>query len=190
MAQVLALPKLPADFAANVECISTSFDPDELLSACETLLQSTRELLLAEQRRVLRQGASYPDVFHSAYPELQNDLHHVMLACERQDLFSLKTSLVSLYHELSLAIARVITGVEYSGFNGLAEYEQDLAALGFPPLLPHLLSGDFEQLYQQCVLFGERLKDFLVENRVELNTYATVNDLRSALKSRCLILCL
>jgi hypothetical protein len=183
MAQVLALPKLPVDLAATVERISASFDPDELLSACETLLHSTRELLLAEQSRVLRQGAIYPDVFHSAYPELQNDLHHVMLACERKDLFSLKTSLLSLYQELSLAIARVVSGVEYSGFNGLSEYEQDLVALGFPPLLPHLLSEDFEQLHQQCKLFGKRLKDFLVENRVELHTYATVNDLRTALQA-------
>ena len=183
LAQVMALPKLPADFARTMERISASFYPHELLSECETLLHSTRELLFAEQRRVLRQGASYPDVFNSAYPELQNDLHHVMLACERQDLFSLKTSLGSLYQELSLAIARVVTGVEYSGFNGLAEYEQDLVALGFPPLLPHLLSGDFEQLYQQCVLFGKRLKDFLAENMVELHAYATVNDLKSALQA-------
>ena len=182
MAQVFALPKLPADFAATVEHISASFDPHELLSACETLLHSTRDLLLAEQRSVPRHGASFPEVFHSAYPELQNDLHHVMLACERQDLFSLKTSLVSLYKELSLAIARVISGVEYSGFNGLAEYEQDLVALGFPPLLPHLLTGDFEQLYQQCVLFSKRLKNFLAENQVELHAYATLNDLRSALQ--------
>ena len=40
LTQVLALPKLPVDFARTVERISASFDPHELLSECEILLQS------------------------------------------------------------------------------------------------------------------------------------------------------
>jgi hypothetical protein len=38
-------------------------------------------------------------------------MRDLLLACERQDMFSLKTSLLSLYHEMSLAITQVVTGV-------------------------------------------------------------------------------
>ena len=104
-----------------------------------------------------------------------------MLACERQDLFVLKTSLISMYQELSLGIAQVVSRVEYSRFNTLSEYEQDLVALGFPPLLPYLFARDFEQLYRQCLNFGEHMKDFLAGHGVALNSYAHLDDLKAAL---------
>ncbi len=181
MAQVMALSKLPEGFAETVERITISTDAKQLLSACERLLQNTRALLLAEQRRVLRREATFPEVFNHGYPELMGDLQHVMLACERKDMSSLKTSLISLYLELSLGITRVLTGVEYSNFNALSDFEQDLVAFGFPPLLPYLASGDFEQLHPQCLAFGEHLEEFLAERSVEMNAYATLDELRSAL---------
>jgi hypothetical protein len=184
MAQVMALPKLPVGFAETVERIAISLDPGELRAACDTLLHTTRDLLLAEQRQVLCQQASFPAVFNSGYPELQGDLQRVMLACERRDVLSLKTSLISLYLELSLGITRVLTGIEYSNFNALSEYEQDLVALGFPPLIPYLASGDFDQLHRQCVVFGEHLKRFLAERSVDLNAFDTLDELRTALAAR------
>jgi hypothetical protein len=104
-----------------------------------------------------------------------------MLACETGELFRLKSSLASLYHELARGIAQVRTGVEYSSFNTLSEYEQDLAALGFPALLPFLVAGDFSGLHQQCRVFGERLEYFLRENSVQLNKFDTQDELRNFL---------
>jgi hypothetical protein len=181
MAQVLGLSRLPDGFAANVERIMQTNEPGELLSACEKLLETTRLLLLAEQRQVLCQPASFPDAFGSGYPELKADLHRVMLACEERDLFRLKGSFVSFYHELSRCLAQGFTGVEYSDFNGLSEYEQDLAALGFPVLLPYMLAEDFAGLHQQCLAFIQYLEQFLSERLVQLNTFATLDELSAHL---------
>ena len=181
MTQVMALPMLPAGFTETVERITNSFDPDELVLACEKLLNTTRDLVLAEQRQVLCHETTFPEAFNNAYPELRGDLQHVMLACERMDMFSLKTSLISLYQELSRGITQVFAGIEYSDFNALSEYEQNLVALGFPALLPDLISGDFDRIHQQCLVFGEYLKKYLADQSVELNTYQTLNELRSAL---------
>lgn len=52
----------------------------------------------------------------------------------------------------------MLTGVEYSEFNGLSDYEQDLVSLGFPPLLPYLAAGDFNGLYWQCQAFDQHLE--------------------------------
>jgi hypothetical protein len=108
--QVLALPNLPPGFAETVQRVSTAFEPAELLAAVETLLRTARELLLAEQQRTLTSGATFAEAFHAGYPELKRDLQGIMLACERQDMFTLKASLLSLYHEMSYAAGRVITG--------------------------------------------------------------------------------
>jgi hypothetical protein len=181
MAQVLELPKLSAGFAGSVEHITQTTEPEDLLSACEILLDSTHDLLLAEQRRILCHKTTYPAVFDGAYPELKADLQRVMLACEERDMFRLKSSLVSLYHELSQGIAQVLSGVEYSGFNALSDYEQDLGALGFPALLPYVVSEDFSGLHQQCQAFGQHLEKFLSEGSVQLNTFATLEELQKHL---------
>jgi hypothetical protein len=180
--QVLALPKLPAHFAETVDRVTTATDPEALLAACETLLRTTRELLLAEQQEVQRSDAPFPVVFNAAYPELKGDLQHLMLACERGDMFNF--NLLSLYHELMIHMAQVFTGVAYSDFNTLAEYEQDLVAMGFPDLLSYVIDGDLEGLHQQCLAFDQRLREFLVENGAALNTFATLDDLEAYLEDR------
>jgi hypothetical protein len=176
--EVLALPRLPAGFAQSAHRMVVALDPDELLLGTRTLLQTTREFLLAEQRQFLCSETNFPTVFDSGYPELKRDIQAVMLACEQRDLFSLKGSLLSLLHEVSCAVARVTTGVSYFGFNGLSEYEQNLVGLGFPPLLPYLSAGEFDRLYQQCLVFDMRLREILIERNVPLNCFAALDDLQ------------
>ena len=182
MAQVLTLPKLPLNFAEMGERVTLAHTPEELLAACETLLDLTRDLLLAEQREVQRSTTSFPAVFNAAYPEFKGDLQHVLLACERQDLFSLQDKLMSVYHELMIHLAQARTGIEYSGFNSLAEYEQPLTALGFPELWPYVVAQDYAGLHQQCQAFDQHLQKFLTEHAVALNSFATFDELQKYLE--------
>jgi len=182
--QVLALPALPAGFADSAQRMLTALAPDELLSETKALLHSTRQFLVGEQRKHLCSETDFPAEFDSGYPELKRDLQEVMRSCERRDLLSLRGSLLSLLHEMSCGIAEVATGVSYSGFNGLSEYEQDLVALGFPALLPYLNAGDFDGLLQQCLAFDLRLREFLTERSVPLNSFATLGELQEYLVSR------
>jgi hypothetical protein len=181
--QVLALSRLPTGFAETAHRMTVALDPGELLSATGILLETTRGFLLAEQRQFLCSETDFPTVFDSGYPELKRDIQAVMLACEQQDLFSLKGSLLSLLHEVSRGVAQVTTGVSYMGFNGLSEYEQNLVALGFPALLPYLGTGDLDGLHRQCQAFDMRLREFLTERGVPLNSFARLDDLRQYIAS-------
>jgi len=180
LGQVLALPKLPENFVKSVDRITRQTEPDTVLKASEQLLQLTRTLLLNEQRAVARPKKSFAEVFDAAYPELKGDLQHIMLACKRRDLFSV--TLVSLYHELMVHMAQAFTGIDYSSFNSLAEYEQNLADFGFPDLLPYVVAEDFDGLHQQCQAFDKQLQQFLTDRAVSLNSFATLEDLREHLK--------
>ena len=177
--QVLSLTKLPERFAETLDRITNAWEPSEIMLACEELLSTTRDLLVQEQRRDQCDEASFPEVFEAAYPELKGDLQHLVLACERRDSFN--HTLMSLYHELMVHIARAMSGIEYSGFNTLAEYEQDLSAMGFPELLPYLASGDFDRLRRQCELFDQRLREFLIDHSVSLNEFSTLDELETHL---------
>lgn len=181
--QVLALPRLPAGFEAAAKRILAASKPGQLLAEVDALLQATRQMLLDEQSSLLRSETNFPAAFEAAYPELKRDLQGVMAACERQDMFSLRSSLLSLLREMSLGVAQVMTGVQYSGFNSLGDYEQNLAVLGFPPLLPLANAGDFAGLQRQCPAFDQRLREFLVERSVKLNTFATLGELQEYLRT-------
>jgi len=181
LAQVLTLPKLPAQFEETTRRLTTSTNPAELLAASEILLQNTRNLLLTEQNLVTRQDETFQNVFHSGYPELKRDIQALMLGCERHNQMEIRGSLVSLYHELSCGMRLVYSGVEYTGFNSLSEYEQDLAASGFPPLLPAFIEKDFDQLQQQILKFDQRLQEFLTKQSVGLNRFADLDALKKYL---------
>jgi hypothetical protein len=92
--------------------------------------------------------------------------------------------LVSLYHELMVHIAQAVTGIKYSGFNCIAEYEQNLETLGFPSLLPYLVEKDFVGLHRQCQLFDQHLQKFLKEHSVALNVFGTLDELQKNLEAR------
>lgn len=179
--QVLALSLLPDRFAECVHRVVAAMEPQAVLAATDGLLDSTRTLLLAEQRKLPPTETSYPAVFDSAYPELKRDLQAVMQACEQQDMLACKGALLSLQHEMSYGIAQVGMGFTCTGFNGLAYYEQDLTALGFPALTPLMIAGDFAELHRQCLIFDARLKEFLMERAVRLNHFTSPEELQQFL---------
>ena len=181
LTQVLALPQLPVGFAATVEQLTGATTTATLLAACEQLLQTTRALLLAEQQQRPDSEASFPGAFGAGYPELKGALQHILLACERQERFALHDPLLSLYHELQRIMAEARTGVRYTGFNSLADYEQELVTLGFPTLLPYVIAGDFRGLHEQCLAFDRHLRHWLTAHGVALYSFATVDELRQHL---------
>lgn len=180
--QVLALRKLPPQFADTVERINAASEPADLLPAVEQLLSTTRGLLLAEQAALPGEKRPLAKVLDGGYPELKGDILHLMLACERRD--PVNVNLISLYHELMIHMAWAFSGISYSDFNSIADYEQDLAALGFPELLPYVEAQDFDRLHEQCIAFDGRLREYLTENNVALNSFADLDDLQAYLDKR------
>ncbi len=176
--QVLALPRLPAGFAATLDRVAKAMAPHEVVAATETLLHSTRALLLDEQRAHLAEPATYPAAFRAAYPELKRDVQAIMLAYERTEMIAVKGAVLSLLHELSRMVGQAESGFAAEGFDPLPDYAQNLAALGFPDLVAPMLAGDFAALHERCLAFDRRLRTFLAEHDVALNDFATPDELQ------------
>lgn len=180
--QVYALPKLPVGLAGFISRIMGTTDPVEILQGTEALMAATRDLLLVEQADVRQPRRPLSETLDAAYPELKGDIQHLILACERQDPYNF--NFISLHHELMIHMAWALDGVDYSDFNSIADYEQDLAVLGFPELLPYLEARNYAGLAEQCRAFDLRLKEFLTENGVPLNSFASLDELQVYLDGR------
>lgn len=179
LSDVLELDRLPERFSSLLDAAIRASAPAEALGACEALMASSREFLLAEQREVHRGEASFADALDAAYPELMGDLQHAVIAAEAEDRWRL--TVTSMLHELMTAVAEARTGVAHSSFNSPPEYEQDLEALGFPDLLSLAAAHDFEGIRRVAPVFADRLRSYLVENGAALNAFDSVDELRAFL---------
>lgn len=177
--EVLALPRLPDGLEASVAALRSGREPAALVAASEELVRATRALLLAEQRTVRRCPTGYHGAFAGAYPELRGDIQHVLLACDRGEVSAL--DVVSLLHEVMVGIARAETGVEYGDTNAMSDYWVDLDALGFPDLVAPAVAGDHVELRRRAMAFDDRLRAFLLERGVDLASYASIDELETAL---------
>ena len=80
-------------------------------------------------------------------------------------------------------ISEANTGVQYGSFNGIADYEQDLSALGFPDLLARFVANDFSGLHRECSSFEEHLKSYLERHLARLNELANADELQERLRT-------
>lgn len=180
--QMAALADAPRGLTAMVGRIVAARTCGELEAATHELLERTREVLLRAQARHLRVSADYAERLNAAYPELRADLQRVIIACERGDAYAAHTKLVSFLHELHVHLAQVEHGVAFGAFNTPSEYRHPLRERGFPDPTPALVAGRFADLAELCVAFDRRLRDYLGELGVGLNSFESLDELQVALR--------
>jgi len=78
--------------------------------------------------------------------------------------------------------AEVTTGISYGSFSPLADFEQDLSALGFPDLMAAFIADDLKSLGERCQSFDEHLREYLRQNSVAMNAFDNVEELRAHLE--------
>jgi hypothetical protein len=157
--------------------------PADILSACDELLHGVRELLLAEQREMLGRKAGISEIFSERdYPEMGNDFRHAIRSCALRDDLSMNRSILGVYDEISVRLAKAFRGEGFTGFNGLSEYEEDLRAYGFPDLSRAMLSGDHDAISAACAAFDGRLRAFLTERSIGLGVYESLEELKASLE--------
>jgi hypothetical protein len=125
--------------------------------------------------------ASYPAQLNAAYPELRADVQRVFSGCERRDVQSTQTKLMSYLYELHIHLAQAETGTSFSSFNSPSDFERDLVAAGFPDLDPFLDIGDPQALGEAARRFDAHLKKFLQERGVRINDFSSMKELSAAL---------
>ena len=96
----------------------------------------------------------------------------------------LRAKLMSFYHEVMIHLAQALTGVEYSGFNSLTDYEMALIEMGFPELWPYVYAREYRGLHEQCLAFDRRLREYLAERSVALHEFDTLDALWRSLSAR------
>ncbi len=175
------LERRPDGIGQLIATVTTADNADDVLAAGERLAMATREVLLAIYREIPSDAPS-PDRFRQAYPELRDMVSKLLAACRRGDRIAASAEAWLLQSEVVAMLCRTAVGLGGSGVELYSECASAYREHGLPDLVA-LVSGDLDELARQAGILDQTLRRFFRDQSVDLCEFASLDDLREALKA-------
>jgi len=170
----------PVALDALVNTISTSPDVDHVLRAADGLV--------AEVHRILRESeppqpakASIRQQLDQVYPEMKDIVRKLLRACEAGDRVAASLEAYSLQNDVTSMLADTQEGLPRRQFAPYGESAAAYAQAGLPDLMA-LSTGPLDALAEAARSFDEQLRSWLGSHGVGLCEFATLEELRDALR--------
>ena len=179
LAELQKLVHRPPHMEQLIATISTSPDPEQVLSAAEELALGTRHIL-REHQEALPRRTTVPAQFEQSYPEFKDAVKKLLEVCAQGGPVVASAGAWSLQHELSMMLSQTGPGPGRRDFNLYREFASAYRRLGFPDLLQGMSAGP-DDLAQQTRLLDERLRQWLRSESVDLCEFETLEELEAAL---------
>lgn len=176
LAEVLALPKRPAEIADLLAKIVQSNDYATVKATVRTLLHETKQLLAAEHQMLVT-PTPFAEQFNAYYPEIREQINKIWAACAYQDPQRALAAVLQLQNEVADFLSRTADGESAAEVGSYSDYSAAYQALGLPDLLSYLNAQDFHGLRHAAEIFDAQLQVLLTRHGVALNTLATSEDL-------------
>lgn len=178
--QVSRLRRRPADLEQLIATISTHEQAAQVACAAEKLALGTRAVLreFQESLPVERDAA---DGFAGAYPEIKDQVGKLISACGRRDPVTASAAAWAAQCEVSLMLASLRNEAGYCDFNLYSEYAHLYRQIGLPDLMRHP-ADDPSGLARQADLFDFRVRQWLCDQSVGLNSFDTLEEFERSLR--------
>ncbi len=177
LAELHKLALRPAQMEQLIAIISTSPDPNQVLSAAEELALDTRRIL-RELQKSLPAPATVQEAFAQSYPELKDAAGKVLAACSKGDPVVASAAAWKLQHELTMISGDTERGPGRPEFDLYGEMASAYRGHGFPDLLT---AEDLDDLAQRTKLLDERLRQWLDSAAVSLCEFESVDEFKTSL---------
>jgi len=182
-AEILALPKLPADFAGLRGRLACSRDCSEIMRTADEIMEATRSLLLSEQSGVCREEPSFAAAAGANnFPETANGLRHAAREAGRRNVTGLNRDLCGMLREIRNNIGRGISGRWFHEFNALSELTGDIPGMDLPGLSNAMLRLDWEALEKRLLDMVDDMAAIYREKRTAMNSFGDLSELEAWLK--------
>lgn len=180
ISQSSRLHSKPEGFEDLVMTVGISSDPVKITAAAEMLALRTREVLRRFQQSIPIESA-VSEQFSGAYPEIKDGFRKVVSACERQHLFDASVAVWSQQVELCHMLHNLHSQVgSHYEFNLYSEFSPFYEALGLPDLMG-CMSDDFTKLAEETEGLDQRLKQWLEEHSIGLETFGNIEEFARSL---------
>ena len=174
------LPAKPADLEQLIAAIVTSAEATEVAAAAEALALETRQALRQCQASLPARHAAVEE-WQGNYPEISDQLGKVLSACEKREEVAASWAAWNAQHDVALLLADLGSGAgNHPDFNLYSESAGLYQEIGLPDLLGNPAS-DLQALTEQVSRFNTRMRDWLGEQSLDLQEFATVEDFERSL---------
>jgi len=170
------LPICPANLIDAAERIIHSHDPDEISSECFGLMKRLRVLLIEEHAKI-QTGATFQEVFTSAYPEIREQFVKIARACSNRDSLRAFSASVQIQHGIAIFLGRASDGIQYTRFHHYGEFKPAYESHKLPNLLESIERDDFESLEEDVNELDKGIQSLLQDQSVGLNVLESIDDL-------------
>ncbi len=177
--QLDKLQHKPSDMKETIVAISTSQDPSQILSSCDQLVLGTRQILREFQRAVPGR-ATARDAFRDAYPEIKDMIEKVLSSCQQRQPVAASAAAWLLQTDVSCMLEATKAGAANTDFNLCGELTAGYRELGLPDLM-EIPPEELDELAQQTQALDARLREWLREQSVDLNEFASLEDFKRSL---------
>jgi hypothetical protein len=180
LAETGRMPNRPPEINELVNTLSTSSDVDHVLRAADELVAEVH-ITLRNSETPKPTGAPICERFDQVYPEMKDIVRKLLTACEEGDHVAASLEAYSLQSDITSMLADT---QEEAARGRLAPYGERAAAyvrVGFPDLMA-LSSGPLDALADAARSFDRLLRSWLGDHGVDLCEFATLEQLRDALR--------
>lgn len=179
------IPKLqfkPEELTQMITTISTSIDAKQIIQSADRLALETRELLF-EFQQSLPAAKKHPyEVFNGDYPEFHAGIDKILTSCEKGDKVSASSAAWSAQYNLSVMLEELAECGELNyDFNLYSECASYYRTLNFPELM-NLQNNNLEDLEKQAKQLDEQFRQWLIEEKVSLYQYETLEEFAQSLE--------
>lgn len=177
--QIPRLRSKPEMLEEQVVLISTSDDPQQIVSAAEGLALGTRQIL----RKLLAEPPAQrtaAEVFDNSYPEIKEGIGKVIMACKRQKAAAASAAAWSIQSELSMMLNSLHSNARVSDADLYSEFASLYRRLDFPDLMQTSCT-DLPRLADQARLLDQQLRQWLQEQSVKLCEFETLDEFERSL---------
>jgi len=180
LAETERFEQRPPELNELLNTISSSPNVNHVLRAADELVIGVFHTLQdSETARPAR--ASIHERFAEVYPEMKDIVRKLLTACESGDRVAASLEAYSLQDHITSMLADTQEGVARGRFAPYGERAAAYVRAGFPDLMA-LSSGPLDALADAARGFDRLLRSWLGDHGVDLCEFATLDELRDALR--------
>jgi hypothetical protein len=170
VSQLAALAVQPPHLQARLTQLVTAGDAQVVFGIAGDLLQETRALLLAAQRRVAQPEPAVT-VLRDYYMAIKEYVNKVVSACDNSNLTSAAFVATKMQVELAGLLSRVRDGIDPNWAHGYADISAGLRKAGLPDFTEAVTQGDFDAMRRLALNFDAQARVLFAQHGVALNEF-------------------
>lgn len=179
--QVINFSLKPDNLEKDMNTILHSDRKEDIVQACQQLLEETTELVLTEKEKIAS-ISFYPDRLKGFYEEFKGSFDKIITACEEKDYDTAFFNTINVQDEIARSLYFAEKGHYPTNLTSHSAYMDGYIRAGFPELIPLLDGNRLTELQAAVERLSMQLERYLRSKGVVINRFHNIEQFEAFLR--------